>query len=294
MLFDELLEKLNTYSKTTNFKTASSLLNDEILKISSKGDFEHILQNIGTIPEEIKQNSTEEKLFAKMSDSVLSKAFQLLGLKSVVMTDRANAADVLAESEYHGYSLVADAKAFRLSRTARNQKDFKVSALSTWRQEMEYSVLCSPYYQYPSKRSQIYEQALKDNVCLLSWEHILFLIKHDIKEDEDCDLSFIWGFSGDYSSNDQLKFNERNLSFFNKKNSAIVQMLNLDLEDLETVFESQRNSIFARGEVEKSYWKKEIDLIKKFTREEAIEQLIKCKKIEEKIKEIDKFMERLQ
>ena len=33
------------------------------------------------------------------------------------------------------YSLVADAKAFRLSRTAKNQKDFKVQAMDglAWR-----------------------------------------------------------------------------------------------------------------------------------------------------------------
>ena len=53
-------------------------------------------------------NFTEEKLFSK--------------------------AYVIAESKFHCYTLIADAKSFGLSRTAKNQKDFKVTALSNWRE----------------------------------------------------------------------------------------------------------------------------------------------------------------
>lgn len=93
------------------------------------------LKEIGTIPERIPHDSTEEKLFSKASDAVLSRAFQELGLKSTVLKERGDAADVFAESPIYGYTLVADAKAFRMSRTAKNQKDFKVSALSVWKKD---------------------------------------------------------------------------------------------------------------------------------------------------------------
>ena len=144
------------------------------------------------------------------------------------------------------------------------------------------------------KKSQIYEQALEYNVCLLSWEHILFLVKHDIKEDENNDLSFIWGFSSNYSESDQLRFNERKSNFLSKMNMEIVRLLNLELVDLEKVLEFQRTSIIVRGEKEKEYWKEQINLVKQLTREEAIAQLLKSKKIEEKIRVINKFMERLK
>ena len=123
-----------------------------------------------------------EECINSASDFVLSRAFRELGLKSVVIKARADSADVLAESQIHGYSLAADAKVFRLSRTAKNQKDFKVVALSEWRRDNDYAVLCAPYFQYPSKTSQIYSQALSNNVCLLSWEHLIFMIEHGIKE----------------------------------------------------------------------------------------------------------------
>jgi hypothetical protein len=162
-----------------DFEEASSALEEYI---NTEPQFLETLKQIGTIPESIAHDSTEEKLFSKASDAVLSRAFREIGLKSTVLKERGDSADVLAESPIHGYTLVADAKAFRMSRTAKNQKDFKIAALSGWRKDSEYAVLCSPYFQYPSKNSQIYVQAISHNVCLLSWEHLIFLLEHCIKE----------------------------------------------------------------------------------------------------------------
>ena len=62
---------------------------------------------------------------------MVSEALSAMGLNSVVLDARADAADVQARAT--SYSLVADAKAFRLSRTAKNQKDFKVDAMDSWK-----------------------------------------------------------------------------------------------------------------------------------------------------------------
>ena len=85
------------------------------------------------------------------------------------------------------------AKCFRLSRTAKNQKDYKVSNLSDWRgAENEYAVLVAPYFQYPQSVSQIYSKALDNNVCLLAWEHISIMLEENVKETE----SFHWNHCG--------------------------------------------------------------------------------------------------
>ncbi|MCL1831918.1 MAG: HindIII family type II restriction endonuclease [Oscillospiraceae bacterium] len=129
MGFNYLISLIAEYSNDGFYDAAEKLNNF----ISSTDDFMDILTQIGTIPESISLDSTEEKLFSKASDMVLSRAFRELGLKSTVLSERADSADVIADSNIHGYTLVADAKAFRLSRTAKNQKDFKVVALSGWR-----------------------------------------------------------------------------------------------------------------------------------------------------------------
>ena len=79
-------------------------------------------------------------------------------------------------------TLVADAKAFRLSRTAKNQKDFKITSLDDWRRGKTYACLVAPLYQYPSRSSQIYIQAEERNVTLLSYVHLKYLLDYNIQE----------------------------------------------------------------------------------------------------------------
>lgn len=168
-MFNVFLEKLIEITKNGTFNEQTANIEKYIHTIQLK-DFVVLVKEIGTIPESITASSSMEKLYSKSSDIILSKCFQLLGLKSSIIHDRINSADIIAISNFHRYGLVADAKCFRMSRTAKNQKDFKVSALSNWRgSEYEYSVLVCPYFQYPKKESQIYKSALDNKVCLLSW-----------------------------------------------------------------------------------------------------------------------------
>jgi type II restriction enzyme len=132
------------------------------------------LRTCGAIPEAFGHDSTEEKLYSKYTDAVISETLSFLGLRSAVIDARADIADVQATCR--AYSLVADAKAFRLSRTAKNQKDFKVQAMDGWRGTLDYALLVCPIYQLPSRRSQIYRQAISRNVCVLSYSHLAALV----------------------------------------------------------------------------------------------------------------------
>lgn len=131
------------------------------------------LRLCGVIPESYGHDSSQEKLYSKYTDALLAVAFRSLGLKSLVLTERADAADV--EVYAKDYSFVADAKAFRLSRTAKNQKDFKVQAMDGWRRDNKYAVVVAPLYQLPNASSQIYLQAISRDVCLLSYSHVAIL-----------------------------------------------------------------------------------------------------------------------
>ena len=66
---------LNTIKAATaiNFEEGSALLED---CVNADADFISTLKQIGTIPEFIAHDSTEEKLFSKASDAVLSRAFR--------------------------------------------------------------------------------------------------------------------------------------------------------------------------------------------------------------------------
>ena len=129
----------------------------------------------GSIPEHYGHDSSEEKLYSKYTDALLASTFSYLGLTSLVLTERADSADVEAVAE--NYSLVADAKVFRLSRTAKNQKDFKIEALHGWKRGKLHAMVVCPIYQLPARTSQIYQQAIARNVCIFSYAHLAVLVE---------------------------------------------------------------------------------------------------------------------
>lgn len=132
------------------------------------------LRLCGTIPEHYAYDSTEEKLYAKYTDVLLATALGNIGLESRVITERSDAADVEAIGPKYG--LVGDTKAFRLSRTARNPKDFKVDAVREWKFPHNYGMVVGPSYQLPKQRSQLYRQAITHEILVCSYQHICLLV----------------------------------------------------------------------------------------------------------------------
>jgi hypothetical protein len=148
-------------------------LRAEIARDGAAALLDH-LRVCGAMPEQYGHDSSAEKLYSKYTDAVVNEAFLAIGLRSAVITARGDSADVQARGR--DYTLVADAKAFRLSRTAKNQKDFKVQAMDGWRNECTYAAVVCPIYQMPNRTSQIYQQAIARNVCILSYSHLAALV----------------------------------------------------------------------------------------------------------------------
>ena len=287
-MFEKILEIVKNSSKESFEQTCRKIETC----INFGKNFIAALRQIAIIPEAISHDSSEEKLFSKASDMLLARAFRELGLKSIVLRERGDSDDVIAESKYFNYTLVADAKAFRLSRTAKNQKDFKVSALSSWKQENNFAVLCAPYFQYPVMTSQIYSQALANNVCLFSWEHLIFLIEHNIKEKSNINLSEIWNFSETLSKHVLVSDMKKN--FLPAFNEFIAEFLRIDSKIFDESLKSQILAIIKRAEIEKTFWLDEIQRIKNYSRKQAINELIKSRKIQEKLSHIETFIESIR
>lgn len=134
------------------------------------------LRLCGAIPESYGHDTSEEKLYSKYTDVVIHEAFIAMGLQSSVLKARADVADVECVAE--NYSFVADAKAFRLSRTAKNQKDFKVQAMDGWKHGKPYAIVVSPIYQLPVRASQIYQQAAARSVFVGTYSHLAVLVRY--------------------------------------------------------------------------------------------------------------------
>lgn len=163
-------------SLSGHFGSDSSRVEAELTEEIQKNGLPALLDHLrlcSAIPESYGHNTSEEKLYSKYTDALISAAYNHMGLRSVVLTERADAADV--EIVTDDYSFVADAKVFRLSRTAKNQKDFKVQAMDGWKRGKPFAMVVCPLYQLPSRSSQIYQQAGARNVCIFSYSHLAVL-----------------------------------------------------------------------------------------------------------------------
>ena len=275
--FLKLLFSLTKEKK--NFKLSGNDIESYIQSLS-KDDFIEIVKEIGTIPEVIEASSTEEKLYSKASDIVLARCFSEIGLKAKALSERGNSADIVAES-HHGYTLVADAKTFRLSRTAKNQKDFKISTL-----EHDFAVLVAPYFQYPNTSSQIYASSLSDKVCLFSWEHILFLLNQQVVEDVSLSLEQIWNAPTRIERDSKIAYADRMNCLFPYINKMVCDRIPISLKDFEEQLNICKLYIFERSNDEIAVLNAEIQKIEEYTKEQAIKELIKSRKLNEKISAI--------
>lgn len=256
----------------------------QLEKYLSKIEIQDISKNIiefGVIPENFAHDSSEEKLWAKFSDIVLARALSHLGIETYVLGARGNSADVYGKAET--YTIVGDAKTFRLSRTAKNQKDFKVNALDSWRKENNYSVLVSPLIQYPTKNSQIYSQAITKNVTLLSYTHLHFLL--DFKN-ENTNLQPLWEVGNVLREKNEISTSAS--VYWHEIDQTVSTLLKQDWRKLIEYKQREIDATKKLGNEGIEFWYKKIEDMKGLTKEEAVALLIKSEKIEAKIKTIQK------
>ncbi|MDO8639677.1 MAG: HindIII family type II restriction endonuclease [bacterium] len=267
-------------------KNSFELIEDKYKSISKETLITELIQ-VGIMPEVFEHDSSEEKLWSKFSDVILSKALGYLGLDSEVLRTRGNSADVYSKAK--NYTIVSDAKCFRLSRTAKNQKDFKVKALDDWRRQDTYALLVSPLSQYPADKSQIYYQAVGQNVTLLSYVHLQFLIEKGIKGN----LENLWKLPVYISKNYKVEDQKRGTTYWHAIDALVCEITKLPLDILKQYKQQEIGKTKEVGQEGINYWTSRIEEFKKLSREQAIKLLIKAQKIEQKIETIKKAIKKV-
>lgn len=285
------LRSLIRENSNLDFAAASNNLQSVLFDIS-RTDVLSLITEIGIIPEDIGHDSSEEKLYTKVSDILFAKALKEMNFEVTVLRERSNCADIIAQSKYHNYSLVGDAKAFRLSRTAKNAKDFKVDSMVHWKEDNDFSVLACPYFQYPKSNSQIYRSALNGNVSLFSWEYLYIILSENIRESEDVNLRELWNQS--HNIMQQTNMADANKCFIQQQDTNIREIIGLTEEQFTNHFNNIKGSIAYRGNEEIRYYESEIARIQQLNREDAIRELLISMKLDSKIETIRRFINQVQ
>jgi type II restriction enzyme len=268
-----------------NFGDDSDKLEKELETEIKKNGISSLIDHLrlcGNIPESYGHDTSEEKLYSKYTDCLLSLAYSSLGLKSLVLKERADAADVEAFAK--DYSFVADAKAFRLSRTAKNQKDFKVQAMHGWKRGKPYAMVVCPIYQLPTSSSQIYQQATTQNVCIFTYSHLALLLSYSQVE-------------GQAKAQQLLKKIFETIKALNPSKNATDYWLAVNKtilsfsKKIQPIWDIEKGvateSISIAKEEALTFLAQEREKIMRMTHKEALEELIKVRKIESKIKTIN-------
>lgn len=268
-----------------NFGDDSDKLEKELETEIKKNGISSLIDHLrlcGNIPESYGHDTSEEKLYSKYTDCLLSLAYSSLGLKSLVLKERADAADVEAVAK--DYSFVADAKAFRLSRTAKNQKDFKVQAMHGWKRGKPYAMVVCPIYQLPTSSSQIYQQATTQNVCIFTYSHLALLLSYSqveglTKAQQLLKKIFetIKALNPSKNATDYWLAVNKTILSFSKKIQPIW--------DIEKGVATE--SISIAKEEALTFLAQEREKIMRMSHKEALKELIKVHKIESRIKTIN-------
>lgn len=256
-------------------------LDEEIKKSGSTALIDH-LRLCGNIPEAYGHDSSEEKLYSKYTDCLLSLCYKSLGLRSLVLSERGDAADVEAFGKE--FSFVADAKAFRLSRTAKNQKDFKVQAMDGWKRGKLYAMVVCPIYQLPSKSSQIYEQAITRNVCVFTYSHLSLLTNYALKEGRSKAEELLLEI---FKVMLALNPSKNAVDYWLAVNRTILNFS----EIISDLWQIEKEAAFESTEIAKEeglcFLASEREKIMRMGHQEALRELIKISKIDKKIKMIE-------
>ena len=278
---------INDIFRFNSEKSPFDLVENKYKSITKEIITKELIQ-VGIMPEVFEHDSTEEKLWSKFSDIILAKSLSFLGLDSEVLRTRGDSADVYSKTKK--YTVVSDAKCFRLSRTAKNQKDFKIKALDDWRRQDTYALLVAPLSQYPADRSQIYQQAISHNVTLLSYVHLQFLIEKGAKGN----LEDLWKITSYISKSYKPQEQKRGLTYWHAVDEVICKITNQPLEVLKKYKQQEVDKTREVGQEGINYWNSKIKEFNKLSREQAIRLLIKAQRIEQKIETIKKAIERVK
>ncbi len=292
IISEEAIKRRNSWvEKIDNiegdFASNSELIENELGKELSQNGISSLLDHLrlcGNIPESYHHDSSEEKQYSKYTDALLAFAYKSIGLKSLVITERADVADV--EGFGKNFRFVADAKAFRLSRTAKNQKDFKVQAMDRWKHGKPYAMVVCPIYQLPSRNSQIYQQAIARNVCVFTYSHLSLLVRYASEVSQN-------------KAENLLLDIFKTVPALNPSKSAVDYWLGVNktiLGSSKSIFELwQDEKIAATESIEIAkvealkYLSLEREKIMRMSHQEALKELVKASKIESKIEIIKRI-----
>jgi hypothetical protein len=123
----------------------------------------------------------------------------------------------------------------------------------------------------------------------LSWEDLIFLITHGVRETTKFSLSKLWKYSNTLKNNTYIA--DKKNCFLSSYREMLISLPGREGNDYTRMLETQINLLKQQGTQGKTYWEQEKTRISStYSKEKAIRELIQALNIDGKIKQIDVFI----
>ncbi len=156
--------------------------------------------------------------------------------------------------------------------------------MHTWKREKPYAMVVCPIYQLPTSSSQIYQQATTQNVCIFTYSHLALLLAYSEVD-------------GKVKAEQLLKKIFETVKTLNPSKNATDYWLAMNKtilshsKKIEKLWEIEKGvateSILVAKEEALTFLAKEREKIMRMSHKEALKELIKVHKIENRIKTIN-------
>jgi hypothetical protein len=143
--------------------------------------------------------------------------------------------------------------------------------------------------QFPCNRSQIYTQAIERNVTLLSYVHLTFLLEYYA---DNNDLEPLWQTGQRLSAFLTLNDRKNATSYWSEIDQIVCKVVNASPSELNAYKKVEKVRRTNLGMEGIKFWENKIKEYGSLPKKEAIRLLIKADKIETKIEQIRKAIER--
>lgn len=119
------------------------------------------------------------------------------------------------------------------------------------------------------------------------------MLEQNIRETDSLSLESLWNASQMIARDKSLSFANAKCCFLPKMDAYVAKKTGMSDSEYKDILNNYKHLIVYRGKIEIDYWNGCIEEIKKYTREKAIEELIKAKKLQEKINAIATYINKL-
>jgi hypothetical protein len=278
--YDEMIDLLDDIEEYS-FQKKSDVVQKIVYNMNAD-QLQDYLSKCGVIPERFSHDSSNEKIYAELCEIIVASFFKQLGETASVLEKRSGSADVLAsQNQEH---VVLDAKAFRLSRTALNPKDYKIEAINEWKDDHDakYSGLVGPLNQFPGSRSRLYSEAARYNVTLLSYGHLGYILKH--RSDVNS-LEPLWTLGDNLMENYDVDEINGDV-YWDKVEDSMTNIVG-DIQLFNTAIKENMKGLEDQSQQQIEFWESKKDALRDLEKEELVQELIKAKKINKKVDRIE-------